>query len=332
MTKIVNVSKIVCIVKKFGVGSDKIPKELLLREVIKHKERSEGICDVSNYKKHIEICKQLRIIDEIDENIFLTKNGIEIYELIPEESVIKIIDRKNDELKKKVQSLILADKNWLKEVTKESSKNILIVDGETKIVSTNEEWMKINKRIRNLLKDVGLVEFQNQGQEISPKLSQHIPKTNQGAMSEKEFFDVLEKQRKNGEEAEEMTVEWERKRLEVLGVRKAIVDTVKRISTENVRAGYDIKSYEGPIVSTEYDRFIEVKATTSSSPVFYWSENERSVAKKVGEKYFIYIWTNWGKPEQEKDPVIIKNPYYEIVEKQYEQVHVIETWRVLWHE
>ena len=140
------------------------------------------------------------------------------------------------------------------------------------------------------------------------------------------------KQRKNGEEAEEMTVEWERKRLEVLGVRKAILDTVKRISTENVRAGYDIKSYEGPIVSTEYDRFIEVKATTSSSPVFYWSENERSVAKKVGEKYFIYIWTNWGKPEQKKDPVIIKNPYYEIVEKQYEQVHVIETWRVLWHE
>ena len=43
MTKIVNVSKIVCIVKKFGVGSDKIPKELLLREVIKHQERSEAL-------------------------------------------------------------------------------------------------------------------------------------------------------------------------------------------------------------------------------------------------------------------------------------------------
>ena len=78
-----------------------------------------------------------------------------------------------------------------------------------------------------------------------------------------------------------------------------------------------------------FDRFIEVKATTGDYPVFYWSENEKEKAKKYGEKYFIYIWINFGKEEQELiDP--IQNPYKQIIEENYEKVKEISTYRVRW--
>ena len=94
---------------------------------------------------------------------------------------------------------------------------------------------------------------------------------------------------------------------------------------------YDIDSFEGSKIGIKHDRFIEVKGTTSSHPIFYWSENEREVAQKLGERYFIYIWTNVGKVNQ-KLSSIIKNPYHEIVEKKYKKIEEIITWRINWHE
>ena len=65
--------------------------------------------------------------------------------------------------------------------------------------------------------------------------------------------------------------------------------------------------------------------------MFYWSENEREVAQKLGERYFIYVWTNVGKINQ-KLSSIIKNPYDEIVEKKYKKIEEIITWRINWYE
>ena len=58
---------------------------------------------------------------------------------------------------------------------------------------------------------------------------------------------------------------------------------VRRISEVDVTAGYDIISYNS-IKSKETDRFIEVKARSSSG--FYWSKNEYETAKLKGEPYY----------------------------------------------
>ena len=116
-----------------------------------------------------------------------------------------------------------------------------------------------------------------------------------------------------------------------LGVKQDISNRVERVSEHNTRAGFDVVSFNGKNISAKYDRFIEVKATTTNYPIFYWSENERAVAKEKGNEYFIYIYINFGKNDQ-RLVTPIKNPYHEIVEKKYERVHTITTWRIIWDE
>ncbi|QQR96668.1 MAG: DUF3883 domain-containing protein [Bacteroidota bacterium] len=57
-------------------------------------------------------------------------------------------------------------------------------------------------------------------------------------------------------------------------------ELVKRISTINTAAGYDIESFDGTTDDVFLNRFIEVKATTGEDIRFYWTINEREVAKK----------------------------------------------------
>ena len=143
------------------------------------------------------------------------------------------------------------------------------------------------------------------------------------------MYNILKIQREVGKKAEYETIEFEKNRLRDLGIKEQVLDRINRKSETDTSAGYDIDSFEGPIVGINFDRFIEVKATTGNYPVFYWSENEKEKAKKYGEKYFIYIWVNFGKPEQQLvEP--IQNPYHQIVEENYEKVKEIPTWRVTW--
>ena len=86
---------------------------------------------------------------------------------------------------------------------------------------------------------------------------------------------------------------------------------IKQISEIDVRAGYDIISYEND-ESTFYNRFIEVKAIPQR-PSFFWSKNELEVAKLQGEKYFLYL-VDLSKIEDEGYcPQIISNPAQSIM-------------------
>ncbi len=104
-----------------------------------------------------------------------------------------------------------------------------------------------------------------------------------------------------------------------------------RVSKEKTDAGYDIASFSGEKISLIFDRFIEVKATTGNYPMFYWSENEIEKAKIIGEQYFIYLWINFGKPNQ-RLLTPIRNPYEKIWKSDLIKKHAITTWRVTWNE
>ena len=163
-----------------------------------------------------------------------------------------------------------------------------------------------------------------------PKLDL-IPNKRNKAVSEEDLYKILEIQRRIGKEAEEATVEWERKRLRDLGVKESVLDRICRKSKIEVDAGYDIDSFDNAKIGMNFDRFIEVKATTGGNPEFYWSENEIEKAKELGDRYFIYIWVNFGKPEQQLiEP--IQNPYRQIIVEKYENVREIVTLQVFWDE
>ena len=53
MTKIINLNKIICLIKNYGDSDCKIPKTLFFDEIIKKPLLGEGNCLSSIYRKHI---------------------------------------------------------------------------------------------------------------------------------------------------------------------------------------------------------------------------------------------------------------------------------------
>lgn len=127
-------------------------------------------------------------------------------------------------------------------------------------------------------------------------------------LSQEQLDQALLAERKLGSKAEMAIVEYERKRLRSLGY-DAGAELVRRISELDAGAGYDVESFDGDSPLFDYDRFIEVKASQEDRLRFFWSANERRVAEKRGERYWIYFVGGFreNKPE-EIQPLMIQNP------------------------
>ena len=111
----------------------------------------------------------------------------------------------------------------------------------------------------------------------------------------------------HGEQAEKFAFEFEKQRLMQLGIDKSPLS----ISSIDVMAGYDMVSYES-VCSENFDRFIEVKAVSSSG--FYWSKNEYETAKLKSDKYYLYLVDLKRVSEPEYAPEIIQNPAVNVMQ------------------
>ncbi|MCF8020946.1 MAG: DUF3883 domain-containing protein [Vallitaleaceae bacterium] len=127
----------------------------------------------------------------------------------------------------------------------------------------------------------------------------------------------LEKMKKNnkdneeaGRKAETFVLKFEQERLK--GHKRFTF--VKQISDDDVSAGYDIQSFNDN-KSLLLDRFIEVKSY-SGFPSFYLTRNEFDQLCKLGENYFIYLVDRDKMSNINYEPLIVKNPYREIIENE----------------
>ncbi len=86
-------------------------------------------------------------------------------------------------------------------------------------------------------------------------------------------------------QAEEMSLEYEARRMRSLGIDRTPV----WMSIEDNTAGYDIQSFDAgsgePVA-----RLIEVKSTIASPLRFFLSRNEWETAKKFGPAYHFHVW------------------------------------------
>ena len=117
-------------------------------------------------------------------------------------------------------------------------------------------------------------------------------------MSEDELLNALEKQKLLGELAEKIAFEFEINRLKIIGLEKESI-LCRLISKENVKAGYDIKSFTNSV--EQHNRFIEVKAIDNNG--IYLSRNEMLTAQRLEENYFLYLVNT-----KSKSIDIIQNP------------------------
>ena len=110
---------------------------------------------------------------------------------------------------------------------------------------------------------------------------------------------------------EQAIVEFERRRLRELNKPKE-ADLVRRISQLDTSAGYDIQSFDGDKPAFEYDRFIEVKTSQQDKIRFYWTANEKKVAKEKNDNYWIYFLGGFKEDNDNISPQAIRNPINKI--------------------
>jgi Domain of unknown function (DUF3883) len=107
-------------------------------------------------------------------------------------------------------------------------------------------------------------------------------------LSQAELEERLAAQKARAALAEEFVMETERQRLIACGCPHYAVG-VRRVSIENVDAGYDIRSFE----MTGAPRLIEVKSSAGPRNFFFISRNEYRSARRRGASYWI-AWVGWA--------------------------------------
>ena len=117
------------------------------------------------------------------------------------------------------------------------------------------------------------------------------------------FKNKLQRQEELGAEAEKFILAYEKLKRN----KHTNCNNIQIISGINVKAGYDIQSYQSD-TSILLDKYIEVKSY-SRSPYFYWSRNEIKVAKQEKDKYFLYLVNRDEMSDKNYQPTIIQNPY-----------------------
>jgi hypothetical protein len=148
---------------------------------------------------------------------------------------------------------------------------------------------------------------------------------NEAKISQENLLNLLEQKKKHGIIAEEFVLHLEKERLMNSG-RPDLARSVRRISENNIAAGYDILSFDGHESNLLPGRFIEVKGTTSNQVLFYISKNELDMAKRMRNRYWIYCVLN-VESKKLKQLKMIKNPYRAILHSRELKAECL-LWRV----
>ena len=111
---------------------------------------------------------------------------------------------------------------------------------------------------------------------------------------------ILKHEEEIGEEAEQIVIEYETKKLINQGINRKPI----QVSQIDVSAGFDILSYFSE--SDNDNKYIEVKSCDSSLE-FYISVNEVDTAHLYGDRYYLYLYNR-----VKKEIVEIQNPWENI--------------------
>lgn len=213
--------------------------------------------------------QELKFIEILPKKIHLTENG----EMLTELS----LDSQKEKIAEKIFDCLAQEKLI-------SYEKITIDPSSGKLRIPTNVFSLSAAIYRNFLYEIGF--FSKNGTYFSivnQKLLNLIEKeiaNEKRKLSQEELLLKLKKQQEDGDAGEIFVVEYETKRLSYQRIPK-------RISSIDVRAGYDILSYHNSN-SQGYNRYIEVKSYRGK-PHFYWSANERRVAEALGENYYLYL-------------------------------------------
>ena len=129
----------------------------------------------------------------------------------------------------------------------------------------------------------------------------------------------LELRQKHGEQAERFVFQFEVKRLKN---KKQISWVAEYVVNE----GYDIASFNHT-KDANFNRFIEVKSYSGNTPYFYWSRNEYLEARRKRDEYWLYLVNRDRMQIEDYQPIMIKNPYREILGEESKWFRQVENFK-----
>jgi hypothetical protein len=164
------------------------------------------------------------------------------------------------------------------------------LDGETLRWSAFDSSPLPNEWAADHLRQLGLLRRHEDGWEVSGEYARTVSIfLEEGTgFSEEKLREYLKEKEEVGKLGELLVKEFEIRRLSGLG-HAVEAKCVRGISNVRVNAGYDIESFDAASPAVIYDRFIEVKGAKARQLRLFWSDNEITVARRLGKQYWIYF-------------------------------------------
>ena len=292
------------------------------RNYVKKSYDSEPIKQLKlpNYDEIETFCLKLNLIIKNDAEIKLTEFGIELFELF--ENDLSLANKKIVEQCFEIQDIKKNIENALEKFHYSNGKKWF---PKWDVVNLFE-----NVQILPILYQTGFLQKNDLSVIVNPEFDKLISKKIKKKITLNQLEKNLEHQKKIGDIAEEIVLNFEKNRLKNLGFEDESNKT-RKISIDFANAGYDIESFNGKTSDGLPNRFIEVKGTTKKELDFHWSINEINTAKNLGSNYWIYHVSEIDVQNKISinEPKMINNPYdnifsNDLFEKNIENYHIKE--------
>lgn len=288
------------------------------KELVKNLRRTPVIerTSVDHYDT-LDFCKRAGVLTENRGKIRLTQFGRKLKKLATFENPTYSYELTNEECRQLNSGVflnrnfdspvarILADsfvsddlrKNWFYDYTENPPLEVEFLN-----------YARIMKQSKLLFEHDGMFET---NPNYSPLVSKLVS-SKDSKLALAELQSTLIEEEKTGKAAEQIVLQYEKDELRRKNCSDE-ADLVVSVSSWDVAAGFDIKSFDGPSRTKIHDKFIEVKGSKNEDLRFFWSSNEIETAQKLQDKYWLYFVPQVGQKYVNSSPVKFQNPIRSIL-------------------
>jgi len=273
-----------------------------------------------NFGQTVEFLRELNLVDIADNKIVLKPSYERFLKNLRESQKPK------ETTKKYVINCIVKSKSSFAEYLNEFLSRFLLANEKYEFTPNILERLKYSG-LRNFLIDLGLLYLDSSETKyvlVNDYSSLYSELQASCRISPSEFLIIRQAKEDIGKAAELKIIDYEKKQLSRYPhLSKKIEHTAKY----DVKAGYDIKSYEVATGDNQYiPKYIEVKAVSIIDYAFFWSINEIEKSEVCRQSYYLYLLPVKGKNQFYLEHLkIIKDPYLNVFNNSCEWAKTIES-------
>jgi len=304
-------------VNQILVFSEVVSGASLLQKEFVEKQYQRG---ASNFDQTLEFLRELNLVDIAGNQIILKPSYEQFLKNLRESQ------KPRETTKKYVIHCIVNSKSSLTEYLNEFLERFHLINEQYEFTPNPTERLKYSG-LRNFLIDLGLLYLDSSETKyvVVNDYSDFCAELQASCrLSPSQFLRIRQDKEDIGKAAELKIIEYERGQLSRC---PHLAEKIEHIAKYDVKAGYDIKSYEIATGNNQYiPKYIEVKAVSIIDYEFFWSRNEIEKSEVCRQSYYLYLLPVKGKNEFYLEHLkIIKDPYLNIFNNSCEWAKTVES-------